>query len=139
MLAKFGMVGVLNTLVSFAVFNGLLFLTGEHDGWGAGGITFAAYAAGFTNSFFWNKRWVFQHGQAGDVRSQYVRFVVVSVVVALASSFAVSFLTTYAASDFLSPELWANIAILLTFPLSMLGNFFGYRHFVFKDSPHDPS
>jgi putative flippase GtrA len=130
---KFGFVGVLNTLVSLAVFNGLLFLTTARHGWVLGLITLVAYTAGITNSFFWNKWWVFRHGERGNARAEYVRFFGISSVVALVSASVVYALTTFLPHPGIAPALWANIAILVTFPLSMLGNFFAYTVLVFND------
>lgn len=133
--AKFGLVGVLNTFTSLAVFNVLLFIFNVRQGWVLGLITFVAYAAGITNSFFWNKWWVFKYGSSGHARTEYIRFFIVSGAVALISSGIVYVLTTYLPYPGIAPALWANIAILITFPVSMLGNFFAYKLLVFAQKP----
>jgi putative flippase GtrA len=128
---KFGLVGVLNTGVSLAVFNGLLFFSSVRQGWAIGLITFIAYIAGVTNSFFWNKWWVFRYGESGRARVEYVRFFIFATTNALLGAGIVYSLTTYLPHPAVAPALWANIAILITFPISMLANFFAYKRFVF--------
>ena len=54
-IVKYGLVGVGNTLLTFLVFEGLLLC-----GTGAFAANLAGYAAGFVNSFVWNRRWVFR-------------------------------------------------------------------------------
>lgn len=67
---KFAIVGVLNTAVTFAVFNltalglGLPPLWANAIGW----------AAGFANSFAWNRRWTFADRKAGSLSGTLARF-----------------------------------------------------------------
>jgi len=138
-LAKFCLVGVMNTGVSLAIFNGLLFISGVRSGWVVALFTFIAYASGITNSFFWNKWWVFRYGESGRAQKEYVQFFIISSIVALASSGIVYLLTTYLPYPGIAPALWANIAIIITFPLSLLGNFFSYKLFVFAPKPFNDS
>lgn len=54
-LTKYGLVGVMNTLVTLAVFFGL-----RRMGAGVDLANFAGYAAGICNAFLWSKLWVFR-------------------------------------------------------------------------------
>lgn len=67
-IVKYGLVGVGNTLLTFLVFEGLLLC-----GAGAFAANLAGYAAGFVNSFVWNRRWVFR-ATGGSRRRQAVLF-----------------------------------------------------------------
>lgn len=133
-LFKYGLVGVLNTLVSLALFNALIFATGISTGWPVILFTLAAFAAGITNSFFWSKYWIFKRGKSGRGHSEYWRFFTVTTIMALLGSGFVYMLTTHLPPPYeISGELWANIAILLFFPVSLLGSYFGSRVFVFNE------
>lgn len=134
-LVKYGFVGVLNTLVSLAVFNALIFSTGISAGWPVSVFTLAAFAAGITNAFFWSKYWVFKKGGSGRGRAEYLRFFLLSTCLAALGSSFVYALTTHLAPPYgMPPELWANAAILLFFPVSLLGHYFGSKRFVFGRS-----
>jgi uncharacterized protein len=56
---KYGAVGVLNTAVTYLVFIALHRLLGIGEYW----ANAAGYAAGFVNSFAWNKAWTFKGGE----------------------------------------------------------------------------
>lgn len=73
-IVKYGLVGVGNTLLTFLVFEGLLLC-----GAGAFAANLAGYAAGFVNSFVWNRRWVFR-ATGGSRRRQAVLFALGAVL-----------------------------------------------------------
>jgi putative flippase GtrA len=81
--ARFLLVGVSNTVVSFCVFQGLLRLT--HGGARAASLCqFVSYTAGVAWSFFWNGRFTFRSHSA--TTKQGFRFVVVQLFMAGAST-----------------------------------------------------
>jgi len=41
-------------------------------------------------------------------------------------------INTIGAPQGIDPKVWANIAFFVLIPISFLGNFFGYKIFVFK-------
>ena len=67
-IVKYGLVGVGNTLLTFLVFEGLLLCGAD-----AFAANLTGYAAGFVNSFVWNRRWVFR-ATGGSRRRQAVLF-----------------------------------------------------------------
>lgn len=79
---KFGVVGVANTLITLAVFNllsvvlGFPAVLGNAVGW----------AAGFANSFVWNRRWTFADRTGVTASRSLVRFALASLAALLASS-----------------------------------------------------
>lgn len=118
-LAKFALVGGLNTGVDFAVFCLLVY--------GAGMISIGAqilsYGAGLLNSYLWNRRWTFgvkKHHKAGEV----LRFITVNLF-----SFAA------ATALLLALEQWgiaSALAKALSVVMSLAINYVGYRLWVFR-------
>ncbi|KIL36145.1 hypothetical protein SD71_09275 [Cohnella kolymensis] len=117
-LAKFALVGGLNTGVDFAVFCLLVY--------GAGMISIGAqilsYAAGLLNSYLLNRRWTFgvkKEHKFGEV----MRFIVVNLF-----SFGA------ATGVLLAMEQWLGSAAAkaVSVVISMAVNFVGYRVWVFR-------
>ena len=131
---RYGLVGVLNVILSFAIFNFLLFVSGVAQGIEVTFFSIITFAIVVTHSFFWNKWLVFK--SAGAAHPEYIRFFAVSSTTSLINVGIISFLVNVAgAPEGVSPTLWANIAVLLTIPVSVLGNFFGYLLLVFRKQP----
>lgn len=137
---KFALVGVLNTVVDFLVFQ-LLNLT---LGW-----TYLAqvigYSAGVLNSYFWNSRWTFRKEHQRSAREA-AAFVVVNLV-SLGVSLGVLWLCR---NPFGITDAWVagwipawlggfvkgdTIAKLIATPCAILVNFIGNKLFVFRAKP----
>ncbi|QEN06990.1 GtrA family protein [Oceanispirochaeta crateris] len=69
---KFGIVGFLNTAVTFIV----IILFKELIGFSIYIANFAGYAAGLMNSFIWNRAWTFKSNQ-GDLKRQVFLFIAI--------------------------------------------------------------
>lgn len=70
---KFGIVGVMNTLITFASYSLLVYL----------GVNYMVsnvigYALGILNSYFWNKGWVFKKKDADS--KTVMKFIVVNLI-----------------------------------------------------------
>ena len=131
---KFALVGVLNTVVDFLVFQ-LLNLT---LGW-------IGYSAGVLNSYFWNSRWTFRKEHQRSAREA-AAFVVVNLV-SLGVSLGVLWLCR---NPFGITDAWVEgwipawlggfvkgdtIAKLIATPCAILVNFIGNKLFVFRAKP----
>lgn len=128
-IAKFGLVGVLNTTIDFGILNFLIILTGISSGSMIIALNLASFGAATVNSYFWNKYWVF----AGTKRGNFVTFMIVSIVGIAINTATVYLLTNYVPPQVVeSPVLWANIAKVLATGLSLVWNFLGYKLIVFK-------
>lgn len=128
-LAKFGLVGVLNTAIDFGILNLLISLTQVVSGPFIIVMNATSFSAAVVNSYYWNKEWVF----SGSKKSSFLVFAVVSVVGIAINSGIVFALTTFVKPVFVSsPELWANLAKVLATVLSLVWNFLGYKLIVFK-------
>ncbi len=134
--AKFVVVGFLNTSIDFGVLNLLSMFSGLTTGVLVGGVNIPGFTLAATNSYFWNKFWVFAHkrepGQKVDY-SDFFTFVVVVIIGIFINSGIVIFLTTCVDPLFnLSPERWLNIAKVCATAISLIFNFLGFKFLVFR-------
>jgi putative flippase GtrA len=122
---RFGMVGVLNTLVDFGAFNLLVFVFGVP--------VLVAYpfsvTAGIINSFLWNKHWTFSAGRSAAWRREAVVFLGVSVSGMLINWAGFTVLHLLIGS---STALAINLEKLVASVISMVWNFVGYRFLAFR-------
>ncbi len=125
-------IAVLNVLINMTVFNLLLFSSGITSGKWIFIFTCFSYGIAIVNAFFWNKHWVFKH-RIKSTFATYSSFLAVTVVMALVGSAMTYALTTWVGtSPYVTAHQWANIALLLTIPVTFLGNFLGNKYFVFR-------
>ncbi len=119
-LIKFGMVGVMNTLVDFIVYQLLVYF----------GLHYAAaqcisYSCGLLNSYFFNSRWTFKETKK-YTKQEFARFILVNLV-----SLGISVLLLRLCYEVLgiTSDL---VAKLIVTALVMVINFIGNKLFVFK-------
>ena len=130
--SKFGLIGVLNTVVDFGILNILIFATGFDKGLPLASLNIVSFSVAVTNSYLWNKNWVFE-GNGKKTRTEFMEFAVVSVIAAVVSSAIVGGVTEYLAPPGnLSSEQWANVAKILAVIFSFTWNFLGYKFIVFR-------
>lgn len=128
-LAKFGLVGVMNTTIDFGILNFLVSLTGTTSGAGIVPLNLTSFGAATINSYFWNKSWVFDKSK----KSNFISFFVVSLIGIGINSGLVYVMTTYVPPVIVhSPVLWANLAKIIATFASLVWNFLGYKLVVFK-------
>jgi len=128
-LAKFALVGVLNTVIDFGVLNFLIAITTTTSGIGIIFINAISFLTAVINSYFWNKEWVFTAGKKGN----FATFFIVTLIGLSINTGIVYTLTTYIPPVIVSSEtLWANLAKVLATGISLVWNFMGYKLIVFK-------
>lgn len=160
-IAKFGLIGVLNTLVDLGVLTLLTFIFIYYlkiDAYtviakfsifpnllGAYGILiitfFSIYKAisfiiANINSYFWNKYWTFDQGKKTQTRAEFVQFFAVSIVGFLINVFIATFVfkripILFTASG-LSIEQFVLIGGVAGSIAGLAWNFIGYKLWVFK-------
>lgn len=132
-LGKYGIIGILNTFMSLGIFNFFILISQRTSGLLIDFFALTAFVITVTNSFFWNKFWIFDVDDPRQIKSEYVKFFTVSGTVALFNLLLVHLWVNVlgAPADF-DPKLWANIIFVITIPTSFFGNYFGYRIFVFR-------
>ncbi len=130
---KFSIIGVLNTFLSWGVFNFLIMVTNISGGWLLDLFVLVAFFVTVTHSFFWNKFWTFQINNTDKQVIEYARFFIISVIVVLFVAFLIHIIVNVIETPFgIDAKVWANIVYVLLIPVSFVGNFFGYKFFVFK-------
>lgn len=130
--AKFIAVGLANTSIDFGVLNTLSYFTGITAGIGLVPLNSISFIIAMTNSFFWNKFWVFEEREGGATK-EFGIFIAVTAIGLAINSAMVVFITSYFDPFFnLNPAQWENVAKLLATFLSLIWNFTGYKFVVFK-------
>ena len=127
--SKFALVGVLNTAIDFGILNLMILLTGITSGIGIIPLNVVSFSAAVTNSFFWNKKWVFQSPKEAN----FITFFVITLIGLVINSSIVYIITTFVPPVFVESEtLWANLAKVLATGVALFWNFTGYKLIVFK-------
>lgn len=128
-IAKFALVGFLNTAIDFGILNFLSGIFSVTRGAGIIPINAVSVSLAIINSFYWNKDWVF----ASPRKANFVIFAIITVIGLSINTAIVYILTTFFRPIIIdSPALWANFAKALATIVSMVWNFLGYRLVVFK-------
>lgn len=135
-LAKYGIVGWLNTFLQAGTFNLLILMTGIAVGLWVDGFAVASFAVAITNGFFWNKFWTFGAGNTQRGEKEYAKYVFVTSITSLLGLLLLHIIINMiGAPQGIDEKVWANIALAILMPISFFGNFFGSKIFVFKRSP----
>lgn len=133
--AKFGGVGVLNTIIDYAAFNVLLLGLGIKPFW----ANLVSTTAALSFSYFMNKRFVFKHAGVFDVRSAllFLGFTAFGLWIIQGAGLALiihwtqtNYPALYANHEFII----ANGAKLIASIGSIIWNFTTYNSIVFKNN-----
>ncbi|MBI2506818.1 MAG: GtrA family protein [Candidatus Colwellbacteria bacterium] len=129
-IAKFVIVGGLNTFLDFAVLNFLIASSGIVSGAGFSFFKGISFLVAVINSYFWNKYWTFE--SRNRERLEFIQFAVISTIGLFINVGVASFIVnTIGAPGTVSPALWANIGALIAVAASLVWNFLGYKFIVF--------
>jgi putative flippase GtrA len=123
-LAKFGIVGAVNTVVDFGLAN-LLYLG---LGWPAMGAKTTSVAVAATSSFFMNRHWTFRHRARTGLRREYSLFFLLNLVGLLIANGCILVVEQGFGK---TGALWFNLAQLAGLGLGMVFRFTTYKRWVF--------
>jgi dolichyl-phosphate beta-glucosyltransferase len=130
--SRYGVVGAYNTVLNAAIFNSLIFLSGISQGPWVTVFALITFAIVITQAFFWNIFWTFHHSSPQNRKQQYIRFFAVTSTTALVNLGLIHIIVNVIGPPGgLSTAVWANCALLFTIFTAVIGNFFGYKFFVF--------
>lgn len=139
-IAKFGLIGVLNTVVDFAVLNLLMWIFDIYSGTWIIAFNVTAFSLAVINSYIWNRFWTFKIKSRQDVPEEFIKFISISIVGVIINSGIVYSITEFIDPVFgLTPELWANVAKILATGIAMVWNFVGYKFWAFKQEDATPA
>jgi len=138
-IVKFGLVGVLNTVVDFAVLNFLMWSFDIYSGKWLILLNITSFSLAVVNSYLWNRFWTFKIKRRQEVPEEFAKFISISLVGVVINSSIVYGVTKFIDPIFgLSPEIWANVAKVLATGLAMVWNFVGYKFWAFKKDDKAP-
>ena len=127
-LARYGLIGVTNTVMTLGIVNFLFLSTGVYSGYVADIFSAIAFFLVVTNSFFWNKYWTFNEGGGAKTGREYIQFFAVSISGALINVFVFHTVVNILGPQWgFSVKAWANVAVAIGIPISLAWNFTGYR------------
>lgn len=134
-LVKVGLVGVVNTIVSFALFNALLKILGgtktidEGFNWEQFWSIAVSFVIATFVSYALNRRWTFELSESGETRRETTHFFAINL-----GAMVVTQLVVNSADWFWGPLslLQQNLFYLLAAAFIILPKFAGYRDIVFR-------
>ncbi len=131
-LGKFLATGSLNFFLDFGVLNLLIFLTDISRGGYYVVFKVISFLAASTNSYFWNKFWVF--GSRGKTTAgEYGLFFMLTAIGAVINiGIAALVVNVIGAPNGISLKIWSNVGALIAVIFSLFWNFISYKFFVFK-------
>ncbi len=139
--AKFILVGLLNTFVDWGILNLLMFLTSTVSGPLYPVFKGASFLVATSNSYAWNKFWTFKK-PADDKEAiekktagkEFLQFFIVSLVGFLLNVGVATLVVNVLGTPIgISEQLWANIGALGGTLTGLAWNFLGYKLIVFKN------
>ena len=139
-LAKFILVGGMNTLVDLGILNLLIFVFSISSGLGYSAFKGVSFLAATTNSYFWNRIWTFSkngpllHSSRPEKETgKFGQFLVISTIGFLINVGVASLVVNFIGPQFgLAIKTWANVGALVSSLLGLAWNFLGYKFVVFK-------
>lgn len=137
-IGKYGIVGCLNTFLDAGILNLFVLISGIARGWPVVVFLFFSFTITISQSFFWNKFWIFKAGGAGKTKQEYLKYFMVTASISLINLFLFNLLVNViGAPEIIDPKIWVNISFAVLFPISLFGNFFGSKILVFKKERFD--
>lgn len=147
-IGKFGVIGVLNTLVDWGVLAALFAVGPRWFGVASDHAVLTAGAAAITvytvykalsfvianaNSYYWNKYWTFAIGLAEKTHSEFLQFFAVSLIGFLLNVGIASYVfKAIAPIAGMNVDQWGLVGAAIGSIIGLAWNFLGYKFIVFK-------
>lgn len=132
-LAKFVLVGALNTFVDLGVLNLLMFIFSISAGWLYSVFKAISFTCSVIHSYFWNKFWTYGKKDTKVGAGEFGKFFLIAGIGFFLNVGIASFVVNVIDPQFgLSPEIWANVGAIIATICVFMWNFLGYKFIVFK-------
>ena len=130
----YGAVGLLNTALNFICINIGIVLIGTAQGPAFLWMSFAVFTVLVLHSFVWNRSLIFVRDNPRELHREYISFFLVTGFSSLLNLVILHILVDIVGAPHgMSMHLWANVALAITIPVSVVLNFLGYKLFVFRE------
>lgn len=143
---RYGMVGILNTLIDFLTLNILVAIGGITSGFPLVLCNAVAFFSANLNGYFLNKKWTFAE-KDGTSLKQYCYYLLLAAGGLLINSLILYLIvTTCPRPAALTPTWWLNVAKIGATAASMIWNYLACRFIIFRKQgagngaaqPHSP-
>ncbi|MFH1656442.1 MAG: GtrA family protein [Candidatus Nealsonbacteria bacterium] len=132
-LAKFILVGALNTFVDLGIMIILLTIFGISAGILYSTTKAFSFVCSVINSYFWNKFWTFGQKETGVEAKEFGKFFLIAGTGFLINVGIASLVVNFIGPQFgLSKEKWALAGAFIAIICVFMWNFLGYKFVVFK-------
>lgn len=133
-LAKFVLVGILNTFIYLGALNLLMAVFGiSKESWFYSGFIAVSFCCSVVNSYFWNKFWTYEQKETVVSGGEFGKFFLITGIGFILNVSIASFVFRIIGPQFgLSVKIWANIGAIIATVCVFMWNFLGYKFLVFK-------
>ena len=132
-LAKFGLIGVTNSVVDIGIYNSFIYYSNVSSGSMIIVFKCISVLGAIVNSYIWNKYWSFEKKNADNLKQEFTQFLIISSIGLLLNVGITAFVVNIiGAPTGFSEKAWANVGGLTASVLVLTWNFVGYKFFVFK-------
>jgi len=131
-IAKFLLIGILNTFVDLGILNLLIWIFAIATGWLYSLFKAISFSISVVNSYFWNKSWTFKKVGKPETK-EFVQFCTIAGIGFFLNVGIASLIVNIIGPQFgLSQKIWANIGAIIATIVVCTWNFLGYKFIVFK-------
>ena len=131
--ARFFLVGTLNTFVDLGVLNVLIWISGIATGPFYSLFKGISFLIATLNSYLWNKHWTFSKREEIFAPKEYSKFLIVLIIGFLINVGIASFVVNIIGPQFgMGAKMWANVGAFTAVLVAWVWNFFGSKFIVFK-------
>ncbi len=132
-LAKFVLVGALNTFIDLGILILLLTVFGISAGLLYSISKALSFSCSVVSSYIWNKFWTFEKKETGVNGKEFRKFFLIAGIGFFLNVSIASFVVNVVGSRFgLSAEIWAMAGAFIAIICVFMWNFLGYKFLVFK-------
>ena len=130
--ARFFLVGTLNTFIDLGVLNIFIWISGIATGFFYSVFKSFSFLIATTNSYFWNKYWTFEKREK-PTSGEFFKFLVITFFGFLINVGVASFVVNIIGPQFgMGEKIWASVGAIVAAFFAFVWNFFASKFIVFK-------